>query len=378
MDGQVRFAVIGAGGFARFAVSQFAQHPNAKLVGVYDSNEESSASFNAAHPGAKVHESVERLLADPAVDLVYIASPPFLHYEQSLAALNAGKHVICEKPAAIELPHAQELSRCADHKGLLFVVNLMQRYNPLYDTVETLIDRQMLGSFIHGFFENYASDEPLPPGHWFWDEAKSGGIFIEHGVHFFDMFAGWLGDGELAAAQRLERQGQRGIWDIAQCEVIYQGNAPVHFFHGFNQPRILDRQQMRLQFERGDITLEEWVPNRLVLHAACTRAESEQLQALFPAATMTVLERWDAPQHAHGRFKPIEYDRKIRLDTGVIQPKLAVYETLLRAMFDDQLRWLADRSHKRKIDAGNAIRSLAVAVDADRVAKCQRLTGAGC
>jgi len=47
-------------------------------------------------------------------------------------------------------------------------------------------------------------------------------------------------------------------------------------------------------------------------------------------------------------------------------------------MFDDQLRWLADRSHKRKIDAGNAIRSLAVAVDADRVAKCQRLTGAGC
>lgn len=369
MDQQVRLAVIGAGGFARFAVSQFAKHPGARLVGVYDPNAESIASFQDAHPGTKAYDTAERLLADHDVDLVYIASPPFLHHEQSLAALKAGKHVICEKPAAIELAHAHELSRCAEDNGLLFVVNLMQRYNPLYEAVESLIGTQMLGSFLHGFFENYASDESLPPDHWFWDDATSGGIFIEHSVHFFDMFEGWLGKGKVASAQRLERQGHPGTWDIAQCEVIYEGNAPVHFFHGFNQPRVLDRQQMRLQFERGDITLEEWVPNRLVLHAACTRMHCERLQALFPAATMTVLEQWDKPQHARGRFKPIEFDLKMRLDTGVIQPKLAVYEGLLRAMFEDQLQWLADRSHKRKIDARNATNSLAVAVDADRIAK---------
>ena len=369
MDDQVRFAVIGAGGFARFAVAQFVKHPNARLVGVCDASAEAIAAFEAAYPETKVHESVQQLVDDPAIDLVYIGSPPFLHYEQSLAALNAGKHVICEKPASIELTHAQELARRADDNDLLFVVNLMQRYNPLYEAVERLIGSQMLGRFVHGFFENYASDEALPPGHWFWDDARSGGIFIEHGVHFFDMFEGWLGKGEVASAQRLERDGRPGIWDIAQCEVIYEGNAPVHFFHGFNQPKVLDRQQMRLQFERGDITLEEWVPNRLVLHAACTRAESERLRALFPAATMTMFEQWDEPQHARGRFRPIEYDRKIMLDTGAIQPKLEVYERLLRAMFDDQLHWLADRSHKRKIDAGNATQSLAVAVDADRMAR---------
>lgn len=369
MDEQVRFAVIGAGGFARFAVAQFAKRPGARLVGVYDPSAESIGAFREAHPGTKVYETPARVVADPEVDLVYIASPPFLHHEQSLAALKAGKHVICEKPAAIELADGHELSRCAKDKGLLFVVNLMQRYNALYEAVERLIETQALGRFVHGFFENYASDEPLPPGHWFWDDAKSGGIFIEHGVHFFDMFEGWLGNGKVASAQRLERQGHPGIWDIAQCEVIYEGNAPVHFFHGFNQPRILDRQQMRLQFERGDITLEEWVPNRLVLHAACTRVECDQLKALFPAATMTILEQWDEPQHACGRFKPIEFDLKIRLDTGVIQPKLALYEHLVGAMFDDQLRWLADRSHKRKIDQRNATQSLAVAVEAERIAK---------
>lgn len=361
--------MIGAGGFARFAVGQFARHPKAQLVGVYDASADSAASFETLHPGIQVHERAEQLLADPAVDLVYIGSPPFLHYEQSLAALNARKHVICEKPAAIDLAQAEELSRLAEANGLLFVVNLMQRYNPLYDAVKRLIETHMLGAFVHGYFENYASDEPLPPGHWFWDDARSGGIFVEHGVHFFDMFEGWLGAGQVVSAQRLERLGHPGIWDIAQCEVVYQGNAPVHFFHGFNQPRILDRQQMRLQFERGDVTLEEWVPNRLLLHAVCTGAESEGLQALFPTATMAVLKQWDRPQKACGRFKPIAYDRKIRLDTGEVQPKLAVYEGLLRSMFDDQLRWLTHPSHERKIDASNATRSLAVAVDADRMAK---------
>ena len=124
--------------------------------------------------------------------LVYIATPPFLHYQQSKMALLAGKHVICEKPAALHVKEAEELVRLAKSSNLLYVVNLMQRYNPLYDIVKKIIDEKLLGNFLHGFFENYASDENLKCDHWFWDEEKSGGIFIEHGVHFFDMFSGWL------------------------------------------------------------------------------------------------------------------------------------------------------------------------------------------
>jgi predicted dehydrogenase len=58
---------------------------------------------------------------------------------------------------------------------------------------------------LRGTFENYASDEGLGPDHWFWDRTKSGGIFIEHGVHFFDMFAGWLGVGTVESAGRVRR-----------------------------------------------------------------------------------------------------------------------------------------------------------------------------
>lgn len=368
MNDDLRFAVIGAGGFARFAVRQFVKRQGVRLAGVFDRDPGAIEQLRTLQPDIRAYETLDALLADPAIDLVYIGSPPSLHYDQSLAALRAGKHVICEKPAALQTRQAQALQVLAQEKGLLFVVNLMQRYNPLYASVRALVEAKVLGEFLHGFFENYASDEFLSPSHWFWDEAQSGGIFIEHGVHFFDMFAGWLGRGEVIAAQKLSRPGHPEVWDISQCTILYPGKAPVHYYHAFNQPKVLDRQEMRLQFERGDITLHEWVPTRLVLHAVCTTEELERLKAIFPGAAIQVLEESASVQTARGRFKPIQYQLKILLDTGHAQSKSDVYEGLVRSMFDDQLRWLADQGSARRIDASNAVDSVAMAERAETIA----------
>ena len=73
--------------------------------------------------------------------------------------------MICEKPAALKASEAQELAALADSLQLLYVVNLMQRYNPLYSIVSTIINEKILGGFLHGFFENYASDENLGSNH---------------------------------------------------------------------------------------------------------------------------------------------------------------------------------------------------------------------
>ena len=147
------------------------------------------------------------MLEDAETDIIYIATPPFLHYSQSKQALLAGKHVICEKPAAFKSAEVNELIDIAKEKNLLYVVNLMQRYNPLFPMVKTCVDEKLLGEFLHGYFENYASDETLDEKHWMWDEKKSGGIFIEHAVHFFDLIEGWLGKGELIASQKIKRKG---------------------------------------------------------------------------------------------------------------------------------------------------------------------------
>jgi len=363
----IHLAVIGAGEFAQFAMEQFVKIPGTRLVGVYDQDDWQAQKLKGIEPGIQIYPSAESLCLAPDIDLVYIATPPYLHYAQSKLALLSGKHVICEKPAAIKLEHAVELRKLAQSSQLLFVVNLMQRYNSLYAAVNELIQQKVLGEFLHGFFENYASDEKLTEQHWFWDEERSGGIFIEHGVHFFDMFSGWLGEGEVIAAYKLNRPSHPNVWDKYQATVKY-GHGWVNFYHGFDQPKAMDRQEMRLQFERGEITLYEWVPTRLKMTALCGEEELPMLKSIFKAAAITILEKHNQPVIAKGRFKTISYQYKISLDTGDEVQKMTLYADLVTSMFMDQIHWIRDQHHIRVINEDNAVESLEMAVRAEVMA----------
>ena len=200
--------IIGTGGFTHFSVKAFLKTGKIHVAGAYDSDPEAMQLFCRAFDCTS-YNSQEELLNSDRADIIYIATPPFLHYPQSKAALKAGKHVICEKPAALRADEVEELISLAAESNLLYVVNLMQRYNPFFQKIGKLIREKLLGEFIHGYFENYASDETLDEAHWMWDEQKSGGIFIEHAVHFFDLLEGWLGEGQLIASQKIKKMGQK-------------------------------------------------------------------------------------------------------------------------------------------------------------------------
>src|ERR1043166_7413839 len=230
----LRIGALGAGGFGLFALQQFTQVPGVELAGMAATHREAAFAM-AQRFGIPDVQEVDALLAREDINLIYISTPPFLHHPQAIKALQAGKHVICEKPLAMDLRQADEMIALAREKSLLILANLMQRYNPLFEIVRRLVDSKLLGEFLHGFFENYASDEGLGPEHWFWDKSKSGGIFIEHGVHFFDMFAGWVGPGKVVSAQRTLRPGTN-IEEQVNCTVRYSNGALVNFYHGFTQP----------------------------------------------------------------------------------------------------------------------------------------------
>lgn len=361
MDNRLTIGIIGAGGFAAFAAKAFIKIDGIRIKAITDVNM-SFAHQVASEVDALVYPGYEEMLADTDIDLIYIATPPFLHYTQSKQALLAGKHVICEKPAALKTVEAEELAAYARTKGLLYTVNLMQRYNPLYATVKTIIDEKWLGDFVHGFFENYASDEKLVPSHWFWDRRQSGGIFIEHGVHFFDMFEGWFGPGQLVHAMEIERESvSPPVTDRVQAVVLYN-NSPVNFYHGFNQPKVLDRQELRLQFDRGDITLYEWVPVKIRIHGLFSKEQFEKINQHFPIASIEVNESpAGQDQHVTGKFKDIAYDALMTITSGDIKDKMERYEQLVISMLEDQWAWIRDHSHPRKIDDTNAVESLRIA-----------------
>jgi len=364
VDKILNIGIVGAGGFAQFAAQAFLKTKGVNVIAIADINEAAAKEMGSGL-NAKVYVNYEMFLKDSNIDLVYIATPPFLHYLQSKMALLAGKHVICEKPAALHLHEAEELAILATSVEHLYVVNLMQRYNPLFGIVKNIVNEKLLGNFLHGFFENYASDENLGPDHWFWDESKSGGIFIEHGVHFFDMFAGWLGKGEVVSALQMQRpRVEKKIMDRVNATVLYQDGI-VNFYHGFDQPKILDRQEMRLLFDRGEITLYEWVPVKMKLHGLLLKKQLDRLSELLVNFSMESHNGSEGTsQKVQGRFSEIVFDDHVTIEYGNVLEKQNRYGEMLTAMLVDQWSWIKDHSHVRVIDETNAIASLKMAEEA--------------
>lgn len=368
-DKNLHIGIAGAGGFAHFAADAFLKVTGVSIDAVMDIDAVAAGKM-AGTLNAKVYTDYETLLKDQDIDLIYIATPPFLHHRQSKMALLSGKHVVCEKPAAIQLNEAGELATLASSLQLLYVVNLMQRYNPLYAIVKKIVNEKLLGNFLHGFFENYASDESLGPDHWFWDETKSGGIFIEHGVHFFDLFSGWLGEGKVVSSLQLQRPGvEQKILDRVQTTVLYNDGV-VNFYHGFDQPKILDRQEMRLQFERGEITLYEWIPVRMKLHGLFQKEQMERIGELLTNFSIEHNKNSFAEgKKVSGRFSEIVFDDHVTIKYGNPEEKQNRYQEMLTAMIADQWNWIKDRKHVRVIDDTNAVQSLRMAEEARRMAQ---------
>ena len=205
-------------------------------------------------------------------------------------------------------------------------------------------------------------------GHWFWDRGKSGGIFVERGVHFFDLSEGWLGKGHVVAAQRTMRPGTQ-IEEQVHCTVRYGDTTLVNFYHGFHQPGRLDRQELRLVFERGDVSLYEWVPCRVRIRAIADEKDTRELCGLFPGARLDVSAVYSPKDRVClGRHKTLDVYQSLEMAYGEGDSKMHRYGQLLRALLADQVAWTRDHAHQRRINEGNGCASLALAIEAMRMA----------
>jgi predicted dehydrogenase len=377
-NGPVRYGLIGAGLFGQFCVENYQQLDSIQTVAVADVNSEAAKKAAQQH-GLEAVQSVEALLQRDDIDLVHIATPPTTHPELSEQAIEHGKHVLCEKPLAVKLDDAGSMIQRAKAKNRLLSVNLIMRYDPLCLAVKQIIDEQLLGQPLHGFFENYAKDEPLGPSHWFWEVDKSGGIFIEHGVHFFDLFAWWLGRGRVLAAQHIRRPGNDSIVEQVHCTCDYlnddvaDNHVLVNFYHGFTQAARMDRQEMRILCERGTIRLFEWVPTAIAIDTLADQKTTDGIAELLPRASVTRTESYDGEhRRVSSRHKQYEVDGRYTLtsDTGMDKP--ALYGHVLRHLLDDQVKAIRDPNHARRVTEDNGFTSLRMATEAFEIAEGRR------
>ena len=157
-----------------------------------------------------------------------------------------------------------------------------------------------------------------------------------------------------------------------QCTVRYAGRVHVNFYHGFTQPGRLDRQEFRLLFEHGEVTLEEWVPVRLRIRAAVNEEQTRSMMEIFPGAQMDVLKSYGGRDRAaRGRHKDVDIAQEIELRYGLVgREDAAAIANWLRALFADSMAWSLEPITRtfRKITERNGRDSLAMAVEATRLA----------
>lgn len=361
--------VIGASSFADFSLEQYRHVDKLRPTAIWNRTTHKAQQL-AAKYDMTAHEQLDAMLNDPSVHLIYIASTPDLHAQQAIAALQAGKHVLCEKPLAITQRDAQRMIQAATARDRQLGVNFMMRFGPLVQLVKQLIDSQILGQVVHGQFTNRAGDAGLPPDHWFWDEKRSGGIFVEHGVHTFDLVRYWLGDATVLGAMRLRRPRQENIIDQVACDLRFGQQTTVNFYHGFLQPSALDQQDLRLIFERGQVNLVGWVASELTLEAALDEAAITKLQTLLPDATIETLEQFaGSSSNMHHRQHQSHVDRLIRMHYRVNAPKQEIYGNAVRDLMQDMVQAIQNRQHMLTVSTDDARIALELALDADRLAK---------
>jgi len=184
----VKWGVIGAGGIAdrRTIPEGILGASNAELVAVQDISGDRIAEV-AAKYGVTRYDREFDVLADDNVDAVYIATPNHLHHAQVLAAAEAGKHVLCEKPLALTLPECEEMVEACRAAGVKLGINFMMRFHACHEKMRQIVADGDLGTAVMGRAELTCWYPPIP-GAFRQDPALGGGgAFADMGNHCVDL-----------------------------------------------------------------------------------------------------------------------------------------------------------------------------------------------
>lgn len=208
MSAAIGFGVIGAGRIGRLHARNLAGAVDgARLVGVMDASEEAAEA--AAYGGAWSTTDVARVIGDPEVQAVLIASPTSLHAEQIADAARAGKAIFCEKPVALDLGATVAAMREVEEAGVPFQIGFNRRFDPGYAALAHQVREGAIGKV--EMFRSQSSD-PQPPSPEY--AATSGGIYLDSVIHDIDTARFVAGDitrvtalGRVLAEPRLAEAG---------------------------------------------------------------------------------------------------------------------------------------------------------------------------
>ena len=252
----LRAAIIGTGAIANAHAQAIAATPDAELVAVVDRDLTHAQAFAERWGVPAVADSLDALLAGGGVDVLHICTPPGVHAEQAIAALDAGAHVICEKPAALSLDELDAMTDAASRNDRRLAVVFQQRTGTAAAHVRGLLESGALGRPLVATCQTlwYRAPEYFAVpwrGKW---ATEGGGPTLGLGIHQIDLLAWLIGDWASVNGQlwRLARETQ--MEDVSTATVAFENGVVASVITSALSPR--ETSSIRIDTELATITVD--------------------------------------------------------------------------------------------------------------------------
>ena len=198
-EDSIRWGIAATGGIAAGFAEGLAQLDGAESVAVASRTAERAEEFGARFEIAHRHASYEALAEDPDVDVVYVASPHARHEADTLLYLEAGKHVLCEKPFALNSRQARGMVDAARERGLFLMEAIWSRFLPSYQVLRRVLGEGVIGDPLL-VEADFGFRVPVDPMHRLFDLALGGGALLDLGIYPLQLVSLVLGAPDSIAA----------------------------------------------------------------------------------------------------------------------------------------------------------------------------------
>ena len=224
--------ILGFGGMGEYHYLRLQEWEGRPVepVGVFDLNP--ARLEVAAGYGLKVYRSAEEMLADPAIDIVLVATSNDAHLPLSVAALQAGKHVLCEKPVTLTSEELCTLMQVAQQSGKVFTVDQNRRTDHDFVLLKRQIEQGLLGQVYH--VDSHVDGSRGIPSGWRTVKALGGGMLYDWGVHLIDQVMVLNPHAVTQVYCRLGHLDYADVDDNVELEMTFADGMTAHIAIGTN------------------------------------------------------------------------------------------------------------------------------------------------
>ena len=226
MEQQIKVGLMAYGMSGKIFHAPFLEaHSNFELIAIV---ERSKNNAQKDYPHIKIYRDIESLLSDATIDLIVVNTPNFTHFEYAKAALNAGKHVLIEKPFSVLRKEAEELFSLAFRKGLKVLAFQNRRFDSDFIAVEKVVRSGKLGriSEAHIRFDRYRNE--ISPKKFKEENVPGAGVFYDLGAHIIDQAISLFGVPAECHKTYGKYRDNTEVDDFAQAHLKYSKGLNVY------------------------------------------------------------------------------------------------------------------------------------------------------